>query len=352
MVFGMRRCRTHLSDAAEEQAKLALERRPVRLLVQADNLRATRSLARLGAQVGLILTDPPWAEGKDFTKNGRLAYSDRARGSDYRAIMRERLAAARRLLDDNANAFVHISDRLAHPLRTIMDEVLGSENFVQEIVRIRIRYKNCNHLSFGRTSDRLLFYRASTASSWVPPRQPIEPQELARLYPHERDGRRYRYEPLSAKGRVANGATGRAWREVSPPSGRHWRWLPGKLDEMERRGLIDWSHRGNPRLMVFEDNHKGKKLQDILVAYPDPTRTLYPSQKNLNLYRMLVSAASTLGGIVIDLFCGSGTSLVAAEMEGRSWVGIDSSPLAIETALKRLEAIGVPRHQITLIEDL
>ncbi len=63
-----------------------------------------------------------------------------------------------------------------------------------------------------------------------------------------------------------------------PPKGRHWRYSPEKLTELDEKGLIEWSKTGNPRIKNFADEHKGKKVQDIW-EYKDPAYPVYPTEK-------------------------------------------------------------------------
>ena len=70
-------------------------------------------------------------------------------------------------------------------------------------------------------------------------------------------------------------------------------------------------------------------------------RTGYPTQKPLALYERIIAASTNEGDIVLDPFCGSGTTLLAAQRLGRRWVGVDSSPTALKTAQERLKTEGL-----------
>ena len=94
-------------------------------------------------------------------------------------------------------------------------------------------------------------------------------------------------------------------------------------------GLIEWSSTGNPRkLFTQRRNLGGKRLQDIWNfkdgPYPD-----YPTEKNLDLLKTIIDASSKPGDTVLDCFCGSGTTLLAAHQLGRHWIGIDQSAVAL-----------------------
>ena len=107
---------------------------------------------------------------------------------------------------------------------------------------------------------------------------------------------------------------------------------------MNRRGLIEWSSKGVPRKRIYADEFlkKGKKRQDIW-EFKDPQFPSYPTEKNVEMLKIIIGASSQPDDIVLDAFCGSGTTLVAAEELGRRWIGIDSSPSSIKTTVKRLQ---------------
>src|SRR5207248_2426721 len=84
----------------------------------------------------------------------------------------------------------------------------------------------------------------------------------------------------------------------------------------------------------------GKPLDDVwdipAIAPTAAERTGYPTQKPLALLKRIIQLASNAGDVVLDPFCGSGTTLVAAQELGRCWIGIDANPQAIEIARRRL----------------
>jgi len=149
-------------------------------------------------------------------------------------------------------------------------------------------------------------------------------------------GRRYTTNPLHAPGETRNGDTGRMWKGMLPPKGRHWRYDPKVLDELDAKGLIAWSAIGNPRKIVYADEMPFTKLQDIW-EFNFPSSHASTTEKNLEMLRTIVETSSTPDSIVLDCFAGSGTTLVAADQLNRSWIGIDRSEIAIKTALGRLK---------------
>jgi len=205
--------------------------------------------------------------------------------------------------------------------------------------------KNYTRKTYGNVADYLLFYTKSDSYVWHRPVEGWTPERIAKEYQYveAKTGRRYKKVPVHAPG-VRNGATGQLWRGMSPPPGKHWQYTPDKLDEMDARGEIYWSPTGNPRRKVYLDESDGIPVQDIWLDFRDAHNqniavTGYPTEKNPDLLTRIVEASSNPGDIVLDCFCGSGTTLAVASQLGRRWIGIDNSPEAIATTLRRF-AIG------------
>lgn len=119
-----------------------------------------------------------------------------------------------------------------------------------------------------------------------------------------------------------------------PPKGRHWRCSVEELERLDREGLIEWSSKGNPRKINYADDHTTRKVQDIW-EYKDSMYPSYPTEKNIEMLKMIIEASSSPGSIVLDCFCGSGSALYAAELCSRKWIGVDKSDIAIGITRKR-----------------
>ena len=141
--------------------------------------------------------------------------------------------------------------------------------------------------------------------------------------------------PLHAPGETKSGITGGEFNGIKPPAGRHWRSDPKELEELDKQGLIEWSANGVPRKIIYADEQKGKKIQDIW-DFKDYQYPVYPTEKNFALLKLLIQASSNTDSIVLDFFCGSGTTLLAAQELGRQWIGIDKSKEAIKIVKKKL----------------
>ncbi|MDO8529389.1 MAG: DNA methyltransferase [bacterium] len=321
-------------------------------LIHGDNLPVLRTLLdKYAGKVDLIYIDPPFATNGHFkigedrastissSNNDDIAYNDTLIGADFLEFLRERLIFLRKLLSENGSIYLHIDYKIGHYVKLIMDEIFGRKNFRNDITRIKCNPKNFYRKAYGNVKDLILFYSKSENPIWNDPRVQYTEEDEVRLFKKfDKDGRLYTTIPLHAPGETANGNTGKEWKGIKPPKGRHWRSEPALLEEWNEAGLIEWSANGVPRKKIFLDEKDGKKMQDIW-EFKDPQYPNYPTEKNLDLLKFIINASSSEGNLVLDCFCGSGTTLVAAQELNRKWIGIDQSDQAIKIVKKRLNSI-------------
>lgn len=323
-------------------------------LIHSENFQALKILLErynLKGKVDFIYIDPPFSTNNVFkisqvrantissSNNDETAYSDHLQGSEFIEFLRERLILLRELMSDKASIYLHIDYKIGHYVKVIMDEVFGIKNFRNDIARIKCNPKNFDRKAFGNIKDLVLFYSYSDDYIWNEPKRALNEEDVKRLYKKiDADGRYYTTVPLHAPGETKDGPTGRPWRSMMPPKGRHWRCDPKKLEELDKEGLIEWSSNGVPRRIIYAEDAKknGVRLQDIL-EYKDSQTPSYPTEKNIDFLKLLITTSSNAGSTVLDCFCGSGTTLIAAKELGRHWIGIDQSKHAIEIAQKRID---------------
>lgn len=224
-----------------------------------------------------------------------------------------------------------------------MDEVFGIGNFRNLITRQKCNRKNYTKNQYGNVADYILFYTKSDKYTWSRSYEPWPEGKIKKEYQYidEETGRRYKKVPIHAPG-IRKGETGKEWRGMLPPPGKHWQYTPDKLEEMDKNGEIYWSQNGNPRRKVFFDNSEGIPVQDIWLDFKDAHNqniciTGYPTEKNPDLIKRIIQASSNPGDILLDCFSGSGTTLAVASELNRNWIGIDNSIEAIKTTLKRFK---------------
>ena len=322
------------------------------LLYFGDNAEGLCQLATMQVSVDLVYIDPPFGTSNEFlidehransvSASGSPAYSDRTQGDEYLGMLRTRLWAIRTLMTKQASIYVHIDVKMEHHVRLVMDEVFGARNFRNSITRIKCNPKNFDRHSYGNIKDTILFYSKSPDGlTWNPQLEPLTSGQMTRLYPKTKEnGRRFTTTPLHAPGHTANGPTGQPWRGLPPPAGRHWRYSPEKLDELESAGLIFWSARGNPRKVRYADEAVGALPQDVW-CYKDPQHPSYPTQKNADMLERIIRTSSDPGDTVLDCYAGSGNTLLQAASLGRRFIGMDNSPAAQSVIEQRLNKAAV-----------
>ena len=237
------------------------------------------------------------------------------------------------------------------------------QQFRNEIVWQRTSTHN-DGKQYGRIHDTILFYSKSDKRVWNPVYTELDPEYVRKKYREEDERGCYRIDNLYAQGVTQKGESGRPWRGVNPsPSGNHWRaprrnsWPEGveppknyeslsvheKLEVLDAKGLIHWPERGNvPGFKRYLSTSKGRRVQDIItdikqLVKNSPEKTDYPTQKPIELYERIIEGSSKKGSLVLDPFCGCGTTLMAAEAQDRHWIGIDVTYLATGAVKLQIE---------------
>lgn len=322
------------------------------LLVWGDNLLALRELLadqqganRFGTRgkIKLIYIDPPFATKQDFMKDKEKAYRDKVLGAQFIEFLRRRLVLLREILADDGSIYVHLDTKKSHYMKATMDEVLGEENFQNEIVWKRTSARSDSH-TFNHIHDIIFFYSKSSSFCFNEQFLTHDPNYLERYFTYQdSDGRRFATIDATQSG-LRKGLSGEPWRGFSPSAkGNHWKFTITELDRLDKESKIYWpaKKRGWPRLKAYLDEQKGSAIQSIwsdikTVNSQASERIDYPTQKPEHLVERIIRSSSNEEDIVLDCFAGSGTTVAVAEKLGRRWIGMDCGKLAIYTTQKRL----------------
>lgn len=297
-------------------------------------------------KVDLIYIDPPFGTGQTFSDiHDEKAYADPAPDYRFLEFLRVRLILLRELLSEQGTLYLHIDKKLGHYVKILLDEVFGAENFLNDISRIKCNPKNFSRKAFGNFSDMILVYaKKQDKHIWNEIREPLTSGEISQLFPKQ-DPKHgpYTTHPLHAPGRTLQGDTGKKWKGLLPPEGRHWRYARKVLDELDATGMIEWSETGNPRKRVYAKDHTGKKLQDVW-EFKDKglSYVSYPTEKNHHLLDRIILQSSSPESIVLDAFAGSGSTLIRAQHLDRKWIGIDESPKALKSIKANFKKNEIP----------
>ncbi|MBI3836498.1 MAG: site-specific DNA-methyltransferase [Planctomycetia bacterium] len=332
-------------------------------LYHGDNLPVLKTFyldQEICGRVQLVYIDPPYASNQSFQHRKALdthAYHDDLSGAEYVESLRRRLIVLRELLAEDGAIYVHLDSNMAFHVKVIMDEIFGPSNFRNWITRKKCHSKNYTRKQYGNVADYILFYSKSAKMKWNRPCERENIYTFEQRFPRidKVTGRRYALVPIHAPG-TRNGATGKPWRGMSPPAGKHWQVRPVELDRLDAAGEIYWSPTGNPRRKIFADQSMGVAVQDLWTKFMDfrnqnMKETGYPTEKNGALLRRIIKASSDPGDVVLDCYCGSGTTLAVARDLGRRWIGVDASELAIETTAKRLQSKSKNADQLLLFDS-
>lgn len=263
----------------------------------------------------------------------------------YLSMMAPRISELHRVLKSSGSIYLHCDPTASHYLKLLMDSVFGPENFQGEIIWRRTS-SHVTSKRWPRLHDVILCYAKKLASIYFdPPRVKPDEEWIEREYRYEDERGRYSLDNLTGAG-TTEGPSGRPWRGADPRKigqGRHWRYTPDKLDKLDREGRIYWPKKGKyPKLKQYLHESGGKPVGDLwtdikVIGRTSAERLGYPTQKPLALLERIVVASSREGGLVLDPFCGCGTTIDAAQKLNRQWIGIDITHLAINLIKHRLQ---------------
>jgi len=257
----------------------------------------------------------------------------------YLAMMAPRLVELHRVLAPTGSIYLHCDSTASHYLKLLMDAVFGSENMRAEIIWKRT-YGHGGATNYHRLHDTILYYARSKQYQWNPIRLPHDESYIETHYRHiESDGRRFQLITAHAPGQGPPRRFGD--RMLDPPKGRHW-MDQETIDRDMRDGLLVFTRTGMPRKKRYLDDEDGRPVSDVWddvfpVNSQASERLGYPTQKPEALLRRIVQAGTDEGDIVLDPFCGCGTTVAAAQRLKRRWIGIDITHLAISLIKHRLK---------------
>jgi adenine-specific DNA-methyltransferase len=328
-------------------------------LIWGDNRLVMGSLLQeYAGKIDLIYIDPPFDTGTDFSHRVSVgdaaieklpsileehAYRDTwgSRPDSYLAMMFRRLVFIHELLADTGSLYLHCAPNVSAYLRLICDEIFGADRFRAELIWKRV----AGHGDAKRWSpvhEVILNYARGPSPTWNTPRTQLDSDYAGSKYTHDDGDDRgsYRLDNLTSPNPRPNMMY--EWKGFpSPPKG--WRYSKATMAELDADGRIAYpdDRSKRPQLKRYLNENEGRIVEDVWTDLPPVNsqaveRTGYDTQKPLALLERILEASSNPGDLVADFFCGSGTTLVAAEMMGRRWIGCDLGRFAIHTTRKRL----------------
>jgi DNA modification methylase len=324
-----------------------------RVVYCGDNLEQLKKLP--DACVDLIYIDPPFNSNRTYeifwgeTKEKR-SFEDRHESTRaYIEFMRPRCVELSRVLKKTGSFYLHCDWHASHYIRVMLDQIFGEKNFINEIIWKRQSSHNdakqgSKHL--GRIHDTLFLYGGGDSEYYFKHLyQEYDESYLDKFYKHVEPGtgRRYQLGDLGAPG-GSSPSKGNPHYEFLGVT-RYWRFSRESMQELYDQGLIVQTKPGAvPRYKRYLDEGQGVPISSVWddikpIQSHDIERLGYPTQKPLKLLERILEISSNPNDIVLDAFCGCGTTLVAAQMLGRQWIGIDISPTACRVMAKRLRNV-------------
>lgn len=281
----------------------------------------------------------------------------------YLVMMAARLVELHRVLKPTGSLYLHCDPTASHYLKVVMDAIFGPRCFRNEIVWKRsFAHSDVKQGAKqpGRLHDTLLFYTKNPRQwTWNPVYTPYNEKYVESMYRYIEEGTGRRFQPVTLTAAKPGGDTSYEWKGKRPPEGRYWAYSRERMQRLEDEGHIYYSRTGTPRLKQYLDEQHGVHIQSIWDDIPPVTsqaaeRLGYPTQKPLALLERIISASSNPGDVVLDPFCGCGTTIAAAQKLDRKWIGIDITHLSIALLKYRLEGMfpGIEFNVIGEPEDM
>jgi len=297
----------------------------------------------------------------------------------YLTMMSVRLVEMHRVLKPTGSLYLHCDPTASHYLKIMLDAIFGPERYLNEIIWRRTGSHNPRR-SFGPVHDVIHAYAKTSDYKFNIVRRPYMRGHVESRYTRAADGRM----KFSSGGNVLtgagirDGASGQQWRHFNVTAKkRHWA-VPGfyeelmptaykslnaveKLEALYQAGLVEITPDAAWPIMVrYLDERDGTPLTDLWTYQPytqntvwgtdqgidqdvawlgptDPERLGYPTQKPVGLLQRIIESTTAAGDVVLDPFCGCGTSIHAAQKLKRAWLGIDVTHLAVQIIEDRIK---------------
>lgn len=292
----------------------------------------------------------------------------------YLAMMAVRLIELHRVLKPTGSLYLHCDPTASHYLKILLDAIFGKGNFRSEVIWRRSGSHNKISRQYGPIHDTILFFTKNDKAFFDPKTTPHNLAYINGEFRFSDERGRYRLNEIMGPG-ARSGESGAIWTGYDPtPRNRHWaipdsirKYLSadeialgtiGQLDALLAKQLIVLSQTGRPKYKQYPT--EGVPYQDIWSFQPGTQGALYeskfaidedvkwlsneeeklgyPTQKPVGLLERILNSSPNPGDVVLDPFCGCGTTVHAAEKLGRKWIGIDVTHLAIGLIEKRLRA--------------
>lgn len=263
----------------------------------------------------------------------------------YLVMMAIRLVEMRRVLKWSGSLYLHCDPTASHYMKLILDVLFGVQRFENEIIWLRTTPKALQTKRLPSNHDVILCYSKGEERAW---------NLDATFAPYDHDDLDEKTDEKYSQ-RDAEGRRFQLTSLINPNPDRPnltyeflgvkrvWRWTRERMEAAYDDGLVIQNKPGGvPRFKRYLDEQRGKPLGDVWIDIPPVNamakeRLDYPTQKPIALLERIIRLASKEGDLVLDPFCGCGTTVEAAQRLKRKWIGIDITHVAVSVLRRRLE---------------
>lgn len=261
----------------------------------------------------------------------------------YLVHMTLRIAEIYRVLRSSGSFYLHCDPTASHYIKLVLDSIFcaGRQGeYRNEIVWKRINSKGLAFTRFASNHDVIFYYSKTKDIIWNAQYKAHDPKYIADFYKYvePETGRRYRLGDLTNPNKNRPNLT-YEFLGIT----RVWRWTKERMQKAYKDGIVIQSSKGGvPALKRYLDEQEGTPIDDIWVdilpVQSQGDESLgYPTQKPETLLERIIKASSNEGDVILDAYCGCGTSVAVSERLNRNWIGMDITYQSISLILKRLE---------------
>jgi site-specific DNA-methyltransferase (adenine-specific) len=255
----------------------------------------------------------------------------------YLVSMTLRIVEIHRVLKSTGSFYLHCDPTASHYLKIVLDTIFCSQggDYIAEITWERTS-AHSDSKTFANTTDVIFLY-SKRILMFNQQFKPYSEEYLKKYYKHQDGKGRFLDRDLTAGG-LSGGGYNYDWKGIK----KLWRCPIETMQKYEEQNKLYYTRNGTPRLKQYLEEMPGVPLTNLWNDIPPinsqaSERLGYPTQKPEALLERIIKASSNKGDVILDAYCGCGTTIAVAERLERNWIGIDITYQSISLMLKRLE---------------